>query len=112
MERVLKPLVRKYAVQHPHLKYLLRKEAPDDDTSKQLEGEARAKDEKIKAYFSKGSEIVASFEKAEQEYSEDYPLKGKLIAQARGKPSADDSSRNEVAFEHTPTLNSIRLSRY
>ena len=76
-----------------------RKKAQDEDRTKQLEEEAREKDEKRKAYFSKGSEIVASFEKAEQEYSE--LIKGKLIAKARGKPCADHSFTNEVVFEHT-----------
>ena len=45
----------------------------------QSEEEATAKDKKRKAYLSKGSEVVASFEKAEQNYSQNHPIEGKLI---------------------------------
>ena len=67
---------------------------------KKLDDQAATKDEKRKAYFSKGSDIVASFEKSEKECSEEHLIKGKLIVQARGKLSKVHSFTNEVAFEH------------
>lgn len=44
-----------------------------------LSDQAATKDEKRKAYFSKGSDVAASFEKSEKEHSEEHPMKGKLI---------------------------------
>ena len=78
----------------------VRKEDEDNKATKQLVEEARAKDKKRKAHFSKGSGVAASFQKVEQEYSEQHPLKGKLLSRARGKPSADHSFTSEVVFEH------------
>lgn len=49
---------------------LVKKHTEENSETKQLEEEELAKEEKRKAYFLQGSEVVASFEKDEGEYSE------------------------------------------